>query len=241
MSNGDEPRKSVARQSIELLVSTLTLLGILLYGVVYGAYDKFYGELGVDPSDVGFGYASILAHSTGFLTIFFRRLAYFSLYPAVLVIGLIVALRFFAQSSSITNVVFAYQWRRQVVTICFFAIVVPALVLALLEGPYGELLKGATRRADLVTAGHAVQPMRGKGGYLTLAVHADPVSLEVVNKPEESPAIKRLKALSLLYLGQANNLLVLYDVKRHRAIYVPSSSVVITVTNCERSTDPRCH
>ena len=43
--------------------------GLLLYAYLSICYDRFYGNLGVDPNDVGFGYAGTLARSSGFAII----------------------------------------------------------------------------------------------------------------------------------------------------------------------------
>jgi hypothetical protein len=48
----------------------ITLGGIAVYGALNSAYDRFYGALGVDPSDIGLGYAQTLSRSVGFIVVF---------------------------------------------------------------------------------------------------------------------------------------------------------------------------
>jgi len=52
------------------LPAVLVVAGLLLYGYLSICYDQFYSRLGVDPNDVGLGYAGILARSSGFVVVF---------------------------------------------------------------------------------------------------------------------------------------------------------------------------
>jgi hypothetical protein len=48
----------------------LALSGVAMYGILTLAYTNFYGALGVNAADVGYGYAAILANSVGAVVAF---------------------------------------------------------------------------------------------------------------------------------------------------------------------------
>jgi hypothetical protein len=103
-------------------------------------------------------------------------------------------------------------------------------------------LFGSTRAANAVTAGRPVAPLRNLG-VTELAFRADPVRIEPAGKAGEASAIDRLVSRAdLLYLGQANGVVVLYDASTQSALYLPSASIVMIQSNCatKRSPDPNC-
>jgi hypothetical protein len=118
-----------------------------------------------------------------------------------------------------------------------------ALVLVTVLAFY-VLPRMATVRAQEATNGNAVlQPDLPLLPLTVLSVHADPVQIAPTGESGKTPAVDALKARSaltppLLYLGQANSLVVLYDSTKEQAIYVPSSSVLVTVSNCRAQPQP---
>jgi len=75
-----------------------------------------------------------------------------------------------------------------------------------------------------------------------LAIHADPATVEPAGKPDDSPAAERLQHHHLLYLGQTNGTVVLYDATAQRADYLPASAIILHVANCDARppSDPAC-
>jgi hypothetical protein len=62
-----EALSSSLRETLSLITPLIATAGILIYALLSVAYEQFYSPISVDPSDVGFNYANILAHSVGFV------------------------------------------------------------------------------------------------------------------------------------------------------------------------------
>src|ERR1044071_9834082 len=71
------------------LSSLLLLFGVLLYGVLGLIYARFYEPLGVDPADVGLGYASVLTHAASITGV---ALAFVGIAPLLLIPAAILLL-----------------------------------------------------------------------------------------------------------------------------------------------------
>jgi hypothetical protein len=102
--------------------------------------------------------------------------------------------------------------------------------------------------ASLVKAGESVRPLKARVlgrsiPLVILAIHADPATVEPAGKAGDSPAVERLQDRELLYLGQSGGTVVLYDASSQRAVYVPASSIVLHVANCDARPppDPACN
>jgi hypothetical protein len=92
---------------------------------------------------------------------------------------------------------------------------------------------------DRVKRGEAVLPPRLPAmDFTVLPIHADPVVIE----PNDAKAIRSIsldkqppdsKGRSrFLYLGQSNGEVVIYDSGQQRVLYIPSSDVLLSITNC---------
>jgi hypothetical protein len=66
--------------------------------------------------------------------------------------------------------------------------------------------------------------------------------VEPAGESAHSPSIERLQGRRLLYLGQSGGTTVLYDATSSRAVYMPTSSVVLHVADCDvrPSREPPC-
>jgi hypothetical protein len=191
--------------------------GLVIYGYLSICYDRFYGSLGVDPNDVGLSYTGTLARSSGFVIICLVVLGYFAV---AVPFDRMWRRRVLRRAATRSNVVFV------VVGTVFVLIVVFSIPLQL-----------AQDGARAVQAGDPVGPVRL--GVPVLAIHADPVTVEPVGKPGDSPAAQRLQGKeTLLYLGQSGGTVVLYDAIAQSAIYVPASSIVLYVANCRGRRPP---
>jgi len=202
---------------------------VLLYAYLSLAYDRFYHGLGVDLSDVGLSYAGILARSAGFVT--------FSL----LLLGLVGSYPLWARRQR-------HDLRRPSEE---RVLLVGAMVilLLLLLGP----ILAAERAAREVRSGKVVDAIEFPGRYVpdlpsffprfvVLAIHADPATIDPMGKPSNAPATVQLQGHKLLYLGQANSTVLLYDPAVQQAVYLPAGSVILHVSNCttKRSPDAAC-
>jgi hypothetical protein len=218
------------RDAFGVLAPILALGAIVLYAYLAICYDRFYRNLGVDPADVGLSYTSTLARSPGFVVV----------YLVTCVVAVVAAVGWWkveyrdaiAKREPFARLAFG--------TIVFLA--AGAVIFALTE-PYIAAGQAATN----VRAGTAVMPVRAPNHTVNLpfpllTIHADPATVEPVGKPQEAPAAERLRNRKLLYLGQAEGTMVLYDSAVQQAVYVPVGSVILHLTNCRAKPppDPSC-
>jgi hypothetical protein len=120
-----------------------------------------------------------------------------------------------------------YGASRRTLTVVIWSIAILSLMVVAALVPFLSL-----PRADAASQGRPVAPVR-LFGLTVLAIRADSASVEAVGKSEEAPAIKSLQSRALLYLGQANSTVVLYDSKEKQAVYLPASSVLLRVKSSE--------
>jgi len=195
----------------------LAIGAVMLYAFLNFAYDRFYGPLGVDPGDVGLTYGSTLARSSGFV------ITYLLIATVLLSIPLSI-------------LIFRRRRGRRGSTVGLNAVMaLIGLVLFLL---FLAPVRGADFAVREVQHGNPTGSIHfldiGERGtfLLMLAVHADPATVEPAGKPEDTPGVERLRSHTILYLGQANGTVVLYDANAQQAIYVPANSIILHVSNC---------
>jgi hypothetical protein len=201
---------------------------VVIYAYLALCYEEFYGRLAVDPSDVGLNYAGVLARSTGFVAVY--------LLVAALFIGGAVIARRGMERQRPTNPARA---RRAGCLLMVAMALFAAYAVSTLRYP----LRDARRAARAVQAGKPVSPTHHGAestfplaltlGLPLLAIHADPATVEPAGKPEDAPAAERLRGQKVLYLGQANGTVVLYDPAAQQAVYLPASAIILKVTNCD--------
>lgn len=217
------------RDILGALTPVLAVSAVLLYAYLSIAYDRFYRGLGVDPGDVGLSYSGTLARSSGFVVAYLAVAGFLVVVPAILTLGQPQARR--------TN-------RRRFNALLGLA---GFMLVAMLIDP----MLAAGYAARDVRAGMPVGPIRFQGVPMTpiplpalpvLAIHADPATIEPAGKPGEAPAAERLRGRKVLYLGQANGTVALYDPGAQQAVYVSASSILLHVSNCNAapSPDPAC-
>jgi hypothetical protein len=191
--------------------AVLLVGGLLMYAFLSFCYARFYGSLGIDPNDVGLSYSGTLTRSSG------------------LVVGFLIVLL-------VNAIVFQFLSGDR-----FFELLAVLALLMMCIGVIFSVYWTGTA-ADQVRAGKAVSPMRfwmaPIAGFEVLAIHAAPATVEPVGKPDDSPAAERLQGRRLLYLGQSSGTVVLYDAATQRAVYVPASSVILHVANCDANPPP---
>jgi hypothetical protein len=216
------------------LPAILLAAGLFMYAYLSICYDRFYGRLGVDPNDVGLSYAGTLARSSGFVVVY--------LVAAVFVSAMVVAIR---PSRQVVTIGFRH-WRVPVHprwNVAVAVLVVGLMVVSLLGWP----LYVAGDAARHVQSGYPVGTVLLPGPPDTpfpfpplpvLAIRADPASIEPADKPADSPSVQRLRGRTLLYLGQSDGTVVLYDARTNRAVYVPGSTIILHVANCDAEPPP---
>jgi hypothetical protein len=223
-----EVKRSLVRYILQSLneVSTglIALAAATWYGFLWITYNQFYEPLGITPSDVGLNYATILANSVGAAVAFLIPLV-------VLIIALItlaVSVRFRGYRYSPATQVY---WRPRLPLVTRRLLVILGLVvIAFLVYTFPVT---ARKEAQKVIDGRAVSPLHAFASPAPiLTIHADPVIIIKsvgAKKAGEIAAVESLAPTSLLYMGQANGMIVLYDSSVDQAIYLPASSVLLTV------------
>jgi hypothetical protein len=233
------------------LSSLLVLLGVIIYAILSTVYASFYEALGVDPNDVGLGYANVLAHSVSYVGYVLGIAAVSGLLFVVSVTIIEVASKVLREYryGSATEPRPRLSWvaadslhefledslpggarpSRIIVVI-----VVTIVIFSVLLGYGATQGIAAGHIAADVRAGHPIIPRTATPfGIKILAVRADPVLVWAAGKPDDAPAVEKLvNRTDLLYLGQANSTIVLYDPRQHQAIYLPASTVMLSIGAC---------
>jgi hypothetical protein len=212
--------KQALRKALDHLPGLIVASGLLLYGYLSLNYYSFYSHLGVDPNDVGLSYTGTLARSSGFVLVYFL--------PAL---TLLVPPTRWRRGS---------KWLRRAQWAAWLAAIT---ILGVVIGSIHGTTSAAVRHVE---AGAPVRPVEAQLPLMRmtlvfLAIHADPAYVEPAGKAGDFPGFERLRQKNLLYLGQSNGTVVLYDPALQEAIYVPASSIVLHVINCrEDPEDPPC-
>jgi hypothetical protein len=216
------------------IASLLAFLGIIVYGFLAFSYEHFYQSLGIDPSDVGLTYSSVLSRASGFVA---------ALVIAVLLFYAVPIWVFRGdpdfRSNSVENM---RLWRLAKKRLAFHVLIYVVIVI-LVPAPLS-----ASRLARRVKEGKAVAPYQTivPAPLTLLYLRADPVIIEAIDGSTSSPALGRLttcaanESCKLLYLGQANGIAVIYDAVGQESIFLPISEVGIRVKNCSDSPVDQC-
>jgi hypothetical protein len=218
----------------------LALGAAWLYVMMSLTYDAFYRPLGVDPGDVGLSYSTVLAHSAGL----------------GLVVVAIPIMTIVAAEGLGWVIDWVIEWidsrtqarRRKAIRLSVSWLLVGLAFLAFTVKVTSDSITRAEHAAAAVRQGRAVVPI---GRFFTLLpLRADPVVIEPVGEAKSFPSIAAfrcdpadfLPCDRLFYLGQADEVVVLYDATTQQSIHIPASSVVLRVSNCgsKDSRDTAC-
>lgn len=222
MANRDE---SGGTNWIAAMPVVLPAVGIVLYGIITVADERFYEALGISSADVGLNYANTLVRANG-LVLLFVILVLYLLLPFAWSQFLIskVPELMSEEESRRASAIRAEKRKtlRRRMLILSGAVIIVSLVTVL---PTLYLI--AANRADLVSQGHAVGPVRFLG-LTILPISADPAMVQwITPEPEDSPVLPR----HLLFLGQAGGLTPLYDPSRKQIIWLPSTLISVQVNH----------
>lgn len=200
------------------------VVGAALYGVLRLAYLFFYMRLRASPDEVGYGYSQVLADELiGAIELVVLVAALLALIgtAAMFAIRLIALVNRRGRARPATRSDDRTPGTRKLLLWCL-AISIPVVLIGLpvigwLEGE--ESAKGYTVRNVYLT--HFV-------ALPVLAVEAVPakVSWVAASGSEEANISARQ---CLLYLGQANNITVFYDVHSKESVRLPSADIVVTL------------
>jgi len=209
-------------------VPSIAIVAAAWYAVLTFSYDQFYRRLTVNLSDVGLSYSTILANSVG---------TAFAVALVVAILDLpVLAIWRFRSGQPLFQGDFT-RFMRPVLAInilCCFLIAIFALPVLSSTG------------FERVKKGEAVLPPRLPfADFTILPIHADPV----VIRPNESKAIQNMAtnlptqdnstSSRFLYLGQNNGVVVIYDSVQQHILYLPSSDVLLSITNCHIREQPK--
>jgi hypothetical protein len=231
---------------VKALPVALSFAGIVLYGVITIADERFYEALGVTGGDVGLSYANTLVRASG-LVIMFGVLA-------ALILFLLVFPRASLEVSPQEMLLRAREgpeFREELVAVRLKArarkkfqkavrrrtyFLMGVLTFVLLAAILPVLYLNAANRASLVSQGHSVGPVRLLG-LTILPISAYPASVQWVS-PNGAPALPH----NLLFLGQAGGSTPLYDPALKQVIWLPSDLITVSVGRCPQGAEvTTCH
>jgi hypothetical protein len=221
----------------------LAVAGIIWYAFLSVTYNQFYEPLGINPSDVGLNYASVLANSVGaalivvvpviLMILVFTLVALILPWLFLLLLRVSHRLRWRRINPGSYYEGLRYRTVRRELFTRLFGILLAIMAILTSAIIVYQIPVRAGNEADLVRGGEAVGPLHFYNSpFPVLGIHADPVvSIRpaTTNKTGESSAVETLQPGRLLYMGQANGMVVFYDSISKQAIYVPASSIVLTV------------
>ena len=236
------PTKTAWRSILEVVTPVLAIGGLILFTLIRLYYNQFYGSLGINPNELGLGYASTLASSAGFIL---TALA-LAVYPPILIVGVyaVIYLLRARKSEPIQPLAALYaNFRPRAITIGTAILPLAMITILILIGV--SFVQRADHYSDEVKSG---RPVKFGGIPLsTLTIRATPARLKTVGGMGDQPEVQTLQDRSarkppLLYLGQGDGTIILYDSERQEAKYVPAALVILELSNCQtrRSPDIDC-
>jgi hypothetical protein len=182
----------------------LVASGIIWFAVLTITYEQFYGRLGISADDVGLSYINLLTSSVGTaLTVLLATILYTSLALVAIRILQRTVLRLGTLSGDV-------QYRLTAALLIVIAVAISFFYLPLT----------AVNSAYAVQQGRAVRtPRLILPPISILSIRADRAVIRE-EEPGRDPSLRRLAQKQLIYLGQANGTLVLYDPESQRPVYV---------------------
>jgi len=231
--DAEEEKRGSGFAWVSSMPVALSIAGLVLYGVIAIADERFYGALGITAGDVGLSYTNTLVRASGLVVIFGVIVA---------ILGLVVTLpqrramldpsalfssaseqdpELFRQRVLATrlaiNKMESYRIAARRRTYRFSGAFVVLLLLIVLPTLYII----AAQRADLVRMGHSVGPVRFLG-LTILPISADSATVQWLS-PKGAPALPP----HLMFLGQANGMTPLFNPAQHQVLWLPSNSISV--------------
>lgn len=200
------------------------LFGLLAYAGLYWGYNRFYSTIGLAPGDIGLGYNAILSSSALTLAIVGIPLLFYLandfvkilLWFAVVVYGITLLL-----SIHFTSIPVGYRESSGFASQAWFDL------NARVNKSRDDLYAG--KRVDSVTL----------GGVTVFNYKAIPATLRASGaSTQQTPAEDDPARLPcVLYLGDKDSQLVIYDPLRHHVLRVPSSNFNVVLDSRKSCSD----
>lgn len=207
-------RRAPVDVAIDNPVVVVSLVGALVYVATRLGQVSFYGEFGLDPEDVGIGYAETLTRAAA------------AILPLVLLtiwVGA-MATRVIGERGR-TWVVQLVRERRA----GFAALSVLFLFGTFVYAVFGLPVQYARIAADVQSGDTPALDPRRIGPQLTnpLGIRAERVRVTWIEQGEAPYKLDEGQAF--VYLGHANGLTALYDLKYRRTVRVPDTSIAVVL------------
>jgi hypothetical protein len=251
VSADDHQSETLLERVIKYLPS-LSVFGIVLYGLLRLGYLFFYLQLRATPEEVGYSYSRLLSESVPGALELILVVSIVFIIPLLAISGAralakdISKRRSGARPSSTRGSQWASMGRLQAVKQLYrrfkvavkelfprcvvAAVIVVFVALPVLAWWYGRLAKSGETVRNVSFAAIPYLPV--------LAVQAVPV--RVSWKDSGSDDQFNLSGLTcLMYLGQANGTTVFYDVNSHESVRLPSSDIIV-VFRSDYFVPPEC-
>jgi hypothetical protein len=226
------------RQILGSLSGLLILVGVLVYGCLSMIYWSFYGPLGIDPSDVGLNYANVLSRAAALIFVPFIAVVYVGLLVGLVriippateaTVKLLRVRRKPFRTAATRRITPRADWSipKWAMGAVGIAIALLLTVLFIMQIIQASFLAASVRSGKPIRDSYVgwMQPA-------LFSIRADPVTVSSNGTADEAPIVEKLsKRTDLLYLGQANGTLVLYDPRQEIAFYLPANTAVLTVNH----------
>lgn len=190
-------------------VAAFSIAGALVYGVTRMAYVGFYGEFGLDPEDVGVGYAATLARA---LPGVFVWMAVWTL----LVMAVLVAMVFLLDRR-----LDRHRLRRLAPVMAAIGAWSFAALLVLMPFDAQRAARGVKRGDEL----------RAPSGLVSWGILRDPLGFTVreitIDWLDDATRGRTQVGRPLMLLGTDGDVYYVYDVQHRRTIRLPRSLVVV--------------
>ena len=186
----------------------VSIAGALVYGVIRISYVGFYGEFGLDPEDVGIGYAATLARALPGLLFWFGVLAL-----SVLAYYALVVWRGHETPERVSRL------RRHIAWVLAGGF----LLLFLISAADAQRAAAAVKRGD---------ELRPPSGVISWGIVRDPLGFTVrevnVEWVDGDASAHTKLGHPLMLLGSDSNAFYIYDVEFQRTLRLPRSLVIVS-------------
>src|SRR5829696_3166454 len=232
-----KPKADWLKDATSIVGGVIVAAGVVVYGLLATAYDKFYAELGLTPADVGMQYGKTLGGAAALAIVVFVLMG-FTTWAFWKVLR---SERFRKYGFSTAPFIIAAIFALALVAAAFMVsgpLASLVLLLALVVLVYGLRRRKPTER----TATMALAAGAAMGGLVFFSVRAMPTELEAATKADSAFVAER-NGHRLRYLGASSGLLVIYDATTQEALILPATQFRTPILNCETTRlagDERC-
>ena len=190
-------------------LAAVTIAGALIYGITRISYVGFYGEFGLDPEDVGIGYAATLARALPGLLFWFAVLCL-----SLLAYYAVAVWRYGGETPACLN-----QLRRFIA----WGLVGGFLLGLLVSAGDAQRAASAVKRGD---------ELRAPAGVISWGIVRDPLGFTVrevnVEWVDGDASAHTKLGRPLMLLGSDSNVYYIYDVEHRRTLRLPRSLVIVS-------------